>query len=256
MSEEQKFPTEVIDLPSKGWFYPPAHPLSSGQIELKYMTAKHEDILTSQNLIKKGIVIDKLLEALIVDPSIKHTDLFVGDRNAVMIAARVLGYGKKYVSNVTCPQCDRTTGIPVDLTELVDKKLIFNPNQRGKNEFSFTLPLSKKELTFKILTYQDELNANKELEAIAKHSENGISPEVTTRMRYSIKSVDGSRELGDIVSFIENMPSQDASAFREHARTVNPDLDLTFDFECPKCAFEDRVGVAIDATFFWPELRV
>ena len=91
-----KFPTEMVDLPSKGHFYVDGHPLSKGKVEVKYMTAREEDILTSQNLIKQGVVIDKLLQSLIVDKSIKVDDMLVGDKNAIMVAARILGYGKNY----------------------------------------------------------------------------------------------------------------------------------------------------------------
>ena len=55
---------ETIKLPSKGLVYPIDNPLSSGEVEIKYMTAKEEDILTNTNYIDKGIVLDKLLESL------------------------------------------------------------------------------------------------------------------------------------------------------------------------------------------------
>ena len=93
---EYKFPTEIVDLPSKGHFYVQGHPLSSGKVEIKYMTAKEEDILTSQNLIQQGTVIEKLLQSLIVDKSVKVDDMLIGDKNAIMGAARILGYGKDY----------------------------------------------------------------------------------------------------------------------------------------------------------------
>jgi hypothetical protein len=55
------FPTETIELPSKGLLYPKDNPLSSGKIEIRYMTAAHEDILTNQSYIEKGTVLDKLM---------------------------------------------------------------------------------------------------------------------------------------------------------------------------------------------------
>ena len=91
-----KFPTEVIDLPSKGLVYPKEHPLSSGNVEIKYMTAKEEDILTSPNLIEKGIVLDKLLESIIVTEGVKLDDFIMGDKNTLLVSARILGYGKDY----------------------------------------------------------------------------------------------------------------------------------------------------------------
>ena len=95
MEQQQQFPTEEVTLPSKGLLYPEGSPLKNGVIEMKYMTAKEEDILTNQNLIERGTVIDKLLQSLIVTP-IDYNDLLVGDKNAILVAARILGYGKDY----------------------------------------------------------------------------------------------------------------------------------------------------------------
>ena len=128
---EYKSPTEMVDLPSQGYFYFDGHPLSSGKIEIKYMTAKEEDILTSQNLIQQGTVIDKLLESLIVDKSVKLDDLLIGDKNAIMVAARILGYGKEY--EFTYDGEEKS----VDLSKLEPIKLDFSKFTRGKNEFEF-----------------------------------------------------------------------------------------------------------------------
>lgn len=253
---ENTFPTEAITLPSKGWFYPPSHPLSGGTIDLYYMTAKHEDILTSPNLIRKGIVIDKLLESLIATPNVNYTDLFIGDRNAVMIASRILGYGKRYSPTVECPKCNAASEMDVNLEDLQEKVIPFNAEERGKNEFTFTLPMSGKVITFKLLTFKDEQFAQRELEALRKALKGDVSKEVTTRMRYAILAIDGDRTPTVVTDFIENMPVRDVSAFRAHAREISPDIDLTFDFECPKCGHSDRVGVPIDVTFFWPQSKV
>ena len=163
MAEEtRQFPTEVIDLPSKGYFYPSGSPLSSGQVEIKYMTAREEDILTSVNLIQKGLAIDKLLESLIVNKDINVKDILIGDKNAIMIAARVLGYGKEYVVEFEGEE------VTVDLTTLKDKEVDLSKFEKGKNEFSFTLPNSKRNVTFKILTWGDDESIEKELEAVEK----------------------------------------------------------------------------------------
>ncbi|SVD68714.1 uncharacterized protein METZ01_LOCUS421568, partial [marine metagenome] len=129
--EKRQFPTEVIDLPSKGHFYPEDNPLSSGQVEIKYMTAREEDILTSVNLIQKGLAIDRLLEALIVNPDINKKDILIGDKNAIMVAARVLGYGKEYVVDVEGEE------VTIDLTTLKDKETDLSKSEKGGNEFPF-----------------------------------------------------------------------------------------------------------------------
>jgi hypothetical protein len=136
MSEEMKFPSEIVSLPSKGFFYAEDNPLSSGELEMRYMTAKDEDILTSQNLIRRGVVIDKLLKSLVVDKSIDLDSMLIGDKNALMVAARVLGYGKDYNFEVDCPACSEHNKDSVDLTLLVEKAVSFDGLEKGINEFS------------------------------------------------------------------------------------------------------------------------
>ena len=143
------FPTEVIDLPSKGKFYPTGHPLASGQVELKYMTAKEEDILTSTNLIQKGVVLDKLMDSLIVTKNVTHEDFLLGDLNAVMVASRILGYGKEYPLNVTCPKCNTTSEHNVDLSQLETKDI-------PENDLTFKLPVSGKTIKVRLLSRKIE----------------------------------------------------------------------------------------------------
>ena len=145
---ELKFPTEMVELPSKGLVYPEGNPLSSGKIEMKYMTAKEEDILTNQNYINNGTVIDELLKSLIIT-KINYNDLIVGDKNAIMVAARVLGYGKDY--NFTYNNEEHV----VDLSQLDSKEVNEKDFTKGKNEFSFTLPTSGTLITYKLLTHAD-----------------------------------------------------------------------------------------------------
>ena len=139
MANDSKFPTEVVELPSKGYFYPKDSPLASGKVEMKYMTAREEDILTSPNLLKQGTAIDKLLEALIVDKKVKIGDLLIGDKNALIIAARILAYGKQYEFSMINDDGEQTTAT-VDLTTLNDKEVDFKELTEGVNEFSFHLP--------------------------------------------------------------------------------------------------------------------
>ena len=160
--EKRQFPTEVIDLPSKGYFYPKDNPLSSGQVEIKYMTAREEDILTSANLIRKGIVMDKLLEALVVS-DVNMDDVLIGDKNAIMVASRVLAYGKEYPITFTDGSSGRRREETVDLTKLDDKKIDFKQFTKEVNEHDFELPVSKRKITFKLLTQADERKIDAEL---------------------------------------------------------------------------------------------
>jgi hypothetical protein len=244
-----KFPTETVDLPSKGLLYPKDNPLSSGKIEMKYMTAREEDILTNANYISKGIVIDKLLESLIIT-NINYDDLITGDKNALLIAARVLGYGKDYTFNGYNPSTKSVEAITVDLTTLPDKNL--NPKdlkEEGVNEFDFTLPTSKTNITFKALNHKDEKSITKEIEGLKKLKKDVI-PEATTRLKYIITSIDGDRESKTIREYIDNyLLAKDARALREEVRRVSPDVELKTYVD----DVEEAINVPVDVTFFWPD---
>ena len=242
---EYKFPTEMVDLPSKGYFYFDGHPLSSGKVEIKYMTAKEEDILTSQNLIQQGTVIDKLLESLIVDKSVKLDDLLIGDKNAIMVAARILGYGKEY--EFTYDGEEKS----VDLSELEPVKLDFSKLTRGKNEFEFTLPTSERVITFKLLTGSDEKKIDAEVKAREKISKTQTSI-LTTRLKHMILSVDGKVEKSYINNFIDNeFLSRDSLAFRNYLSEITPDIDMTTKI-VDSDGEETEVVIPITVRFFWP----
>jgi hypothetical protein len=188
-----KFPTEIVELPSKGLIYPKDNPLSSGKIEMKYMTAKEEDILTNQNYISKGIVLDKLIESLIVS-KVDINDIIIGDKNALLIASRVLGYGKDYTFRAYNSDTRQIEDFTVDLTTLEDKLL--DPNdliEEGVNEFRYELPHSKTPITFKILTHGDEKKIDREIQGLQKINKESV-PEISTRLKYTITSVDGDTE--------------------------------------------------------------
>jgi len=246
---EYKFPTEMVELPSKGHFYADGHPLSSGKVEIKYMTAKEEDILTSQNLIKQGTVIDKLLEALIVDKSIKLDDLLLGDKNAIMLASRILAYGKDYGFTYDDEEysADLSTLEPIDLD--------FSKLVKGQNEFPFKLPTSKRELTFKLLTGIDEINIAKEIKSRKKISKEESST-FTTRLKHMILSVDGSSEKSHINNFIDNeFLSRDSLAFRKYLSLVTPDVDMNVKIT-DTSGRNIEVAVPITVRFFWPSTGV
>lgn len=243
------FPTEIIDLPSKGKFYPTGHPLASGQIELKYMTAKEEDILTSQNLIQKGVVLDKLMDSLIVTKGVTHEDLLIGDLNAVMIAARILGYGKEYSTSVTCPKCELAEDHTVDLTELDTKEVSDVENLKLK------LPVSGKEVKIRLLTRKAEKEIDKELTAVKKIGLQ-VEPEATTRLRHIIVEVDGSSDQKIIRETVENMLVKDSRALREFYKTVTPDVLFETTFTCSKCSHTEKFPLTLGANFFWPDARI
>lgn len=249
--QESVFPTEVINLPSKGWFYPENTPLSTGTLELKPMTAKEEDILTSPNLIQKGIVLDKLLESLISEKSINAADLFNCDRNAAFIAIRRMSYGDEYKANLTCPKCGADNPVVIDLNKLDNKPFDFEKYPKGKNEFEFTLPISKKVVGFQLLTKKVEDAIDAELKALKKVNSE-ISSEITTRLKFIIISLDGNSDRAGIRKFVDEMRAGDSLALRNHIRTSTPDVDMGFDFSCRSCGLERREDVPLGVSFFWP----
>ena len=221
MANAYKFPTEMVELPSKGYFYPEGHPLASGKVEVKYMTAKEEDILTSQNLIEQGIVIDKLLESLVIDKKININDMLVGDKNAIMVASRVLWYGKDYEFTYDGEEQS------VDLSKLEPVDIDFTKYTKGINEFTFELPSSKRSLVFKLLTGGDEKEITLEIAARRKITKEQ-SFELTTRLKKMIISVDGNSTKAYINNFVDNeFLSRDSFAFRQHLEDITPDVDMS-----------------------------
>jgi hypothetical protein len=242
---ELKIPTETVTLPSKGLLYPETSPLAKGEIEMKYMTAKEEDILTNANYIKNGTVIDKLLQALIVTP-IDYNELLVGDKNAILIAARILGYGKDYPVNFG------GTEFNVDLSTLEDKVVDFSLFKRGINEFSFTLPYSENNITFKLLTHGDEQKIEAEIKGLKKINPNSAT-DVTTRLKHIITSVEGKRDAKDIRDFVDNyLIAKDSRALRKYYNQISPDINMKY-----KPNDENYTGegmeISLGINFLWPD---
>jgi hypothetical protein len=246
---EQKFPSEVVDLPSEGRLYPKEHPCSNGKIEIKYMTAKEEDILTSQNLIKKGLVVDRLLDSLILTNGVKSNDLLLGDKNAVMVAARILAYGPEYECEVNDPKTGNAVQHTFNLADCPFKKL---PKNVTENKFDVTLPISKTKVTFKILNGLEEENIQKDLTASRKISTQ-IAPELTTRLRYCIISVDGDDKQSTINNLAQNMLARDSMYLRKEMRDVTPDIDLTQEIEIGGESV--KVAIPMTVNFFWPDFE-
>lgn len=252
VKQEVKFPTEVINLPSKGWFYPEGTALAKGTLELKMMTAKEEDILTSKNLIQKNIVLDKLLESVIIDKSINADDMLVCDRNAAFYALRRLAYGDDYSATISCGRCGKENAVNIDLGKIDNKPFDFEKYPKGQNSFEFTLPSSNVVVTYKLLSKKDEDIIERELETFAKLSKD-FSKEVTTRLTRVIIGVNGDTDLMRIRRFVnEELLSKDSLALRKHIRDNMPNIDSTFDFSCQHCGLERKEETPLGVSFFWP----
>ena len=246
------FPTQIISLPSEGKCYPASNPLSKGTLEIKYMTAKEEDILSSQNLIKKGIVLDKLFESVIVQPDVNADDLVIGDKNAVFLATRILGYGPEYDVEVTDPFTGEKQKVTIDLSAIETKDIDFNLLNED-NRYEFELPTSKTKITFKLLTHKDEKDITAEIQALERLAKNkDTASDVSTRLKYMITSVNGDTDRGNITKFTKNMLSRDTRTIREYIKSISPDLNLKYDFTSEITGETEALDIPFGISFFYP----
>jgi len=259
---DYKFPTEIIELPSRGLIYPKDNPLSSGKVEMKYMTAKEEDILTTQSYIKDGSVLDRLFQSLIISNGegqpIKYVDLVTGDKNAIMIAARILGYGKDYEVEVEDPYSNNKQKETIDLTQFENNEYDgSNQIEPNRNEFEFTLPRSERKITFMAMTESKERKVKHQVEELKKANrklKDATSRELTTRLKNMILSVDGDSEQKTINHFVDNeLFAVDSKALRAYINEVIPDIDLTWEFVSEETGEGRMMQLPMDTSFFWPE---
>jgi hypothetical protein len=247
---QYEFATEIVSLPSQGLCYPESNPLSKGEIELKYMTAREEEILTSQSLIKKGVVLDKLFEAIIVDKAINPDDIVLGDKNAIMLATRILGYGPEYKVQIQT-SVGEVDEVSVDLGKVKTKDIDFTKLTR-ENKYTFKTSLGN-QLVFKLLTHGDEKKIDADVTAMKRLNKDSGGSELTTRYRYMLVSVDGKEDTKSITDFINNkFLSKDTKAFREHLKTLQPDIKMEFDYTDPENGETEVRSIPMGVGFFWP----
>jgi len=247
------FPTEIIDLPSRGLIYPKDNPLSSGKVEIKYMTAKEEDILTNPNYIKQGKALDKLYQAIIVGNGegqpIILSQMVHGDKSAVMLAARMLGYGSDYEITVQHPVTGKSFKHTVDLSELKVKDIDYS-KFNNCNEFEYNLPVAGKKVVFKLLTSGEQRAVEK---LLVTQEKGGMSKQITTKLKKQIISIDGNDDKNFINQFIDNyLLAKDSLMLRGHINRITPDFDLAIRVNSPENDFDDLVNLPINVDFFWP----
>ena len=255
MSEKLGYdiPTEFVTLPSAGKLYPREHPLCDAEgVEIRSMTAREEDLLTSKALIKAGTVIDKLLEACITNKSIDARSLLIGDRNALLIAVRVVGYGEDYKAKVTCPECSELFQSEFSLGSLRIKPVGAEPLEPNTNLFAFKLPLSGLSVEFKLLTGQDEADISTAIERRRKTA-GSTENNMTTRLLHNIVSINKETDKQKISTMIMNMRAGDARALRKYIDKVEPQIDMRQPASCTQCGAESEVNVPLGANFFWPD---
>jgi len=248
-------PVEAVPLPSQGLIYPEETAVHNCEtVEIRAMTAREEDILTSRALIKKGTVISELLRSCLIDKSIDVDSMISGDRNALMTAIRITGYGAEYEVEVTCPDCGESSKQSFNLTELPIKRLEIDPVDPGTNRFRFVLPVSKKNVVFRFLTGQDEQNIAVTMDRKKKSKIHGdVDSLVTNRLLYSVMSIDNVEDRSKIGMFVRNMPARDSRALRKFMDDSEPGIEMKAWMDCPSCMESSEVTLPIGVSFFWPD---
>jgi len=247
------FPTEIVELPSKGLMYPKDNPLSKGTIEMKYMSAKEEDILTNQSFIKQGVVLDKLFRALIVS-TVEYNDLLLCDKNAIMVAARVLGYGKDYEIKIQSPTSGEIIEYTVDLTTLKENEIDWTVHVQGKNTFEFTLPHSKRTVTLKLITQRDQNKIEAEAKGLKKVKKTAGA---TTLLKHMIVAIDGEEEPQKIRNFIDKeLLAIDSRAIRIYYKSITPDINMSVEVPDGESGDTFRHLVSPGLDFFWPDADI
>ena len=250
-------PTEFVELPSRGKFYSTDHPLHGKEvIEMRYMTAKDEDILTSPALLKNGVAIDRLIENLIVDKNITANSLLIGDKDGVTLAARISGYGEQYEVNVTCPACNATIDHTYDLSEIPHNHGI-QPDDDTENvsltpegTFIATLPKTQFTAEFRLLNGADESSLERTATKLRKL--NLPESSSTSLLKQLVVSINGVNVASEVAMFIDNMPAQDARFLRACVQLVTPNVEMTQNFECTSCGASTEMAVPFTSEFFWP----
>jgi len=249
-------PVESVPVPSRGRVYPPGSALHSREtLDIRAMTAREEDILTSQALIRKGTVIPTLLQSVVLDPNVDVNDMLLGDRNALMMATRVTGYGPKYTVDVKCPSCEARQEYDFDLGELPLKRLKIEPVHTGANLFEFVLPVTKRTVHFKFLTGTEEENlseANNRRKALMPDME--VTSLVTSRLEAQVVSIDNIADKTKLSAFIRKMPAYDSRILRGYISKNEPGIELKQVMKCRECTKSTNVEVPIGLSFFWPDL--
>jgi len=246
-------PTEFVELPSQGRFYPQGHPLhGQDSIEIRQMTAKEEDMLTSRTLLKKGVALDRVISSLIVNKAIDPDSLLVGDRNAIIISTRVSGYGNMYETKVTCPSCGTTQEYSFDLNQanIYDgedaRDLGVKTNDDGT--FNVSLPRTGVDVQFRLLNGRDEKSFLSGLQSDRKTKK---EKNITRQIAAIVVSLNGDNSMQAKQYFIDNVPSIDSRHLRLAYRLAAPNVDLTQHFECRECSHEQEMEVPLSADFFW-----
>jgi hypothetical protein len=249
-------PTEFVELPSKGRFYPEGHPLHNvEEVEIRFMTAKEEDILSSSILLKKGIMLDRFIENILIDKSVNVQTLYSGDRNAILLAARITGYGSDYDTRMSCPSCNTVSDYTFDLSEYglnyAEEVEDLGLTLTSAGTYTLEMEKSKVHLEIRLLDGEDEKYLTRITES--KKKNNLMETPLTDLLKMIIASVNGDDSRSTVENYVNSMPAYDSRHIRKIYAQINPNIDLTKNFNCPACGKTTQLEVPLSADFFWPK---
>lgn len=246
-------PVELAPLPSAGIVYPIGSSLHGKEaLSIKAMTAREEDILMSRAYSKAGTTVTELIRSCLLDKAVDPGSLLLGDRQALLIAIRITGYGADYECEVTCPTCNKRGSDTFDLSSLEISRMSVQPIAPGTNEFQVTLPVSKKSVVLKFMTGRDDEELTLTNERRKKLLGDGAENPITTRLAHQIISVDGIEDKNKINVFVNNMPAKDSLFLRDYVAKNEPGIKMRAEYNCESCNTTSEVALPMGVSFFWP----
>nr|MCS5595287.1 hypothetical protein [Porticoccaceae bacterium] len=221
-----------------------------------FMTAKEEDILTSRALLKEGVALDRMLQNLVVDNSVRVDTLLIGDKNALLVAARRTGYGAEYETSVTCPSCGNTDSFSFDIADPATNNYQDNIEEQAviltdEGTLLVTLPMTNAVVECRMLTGADEKRLFKEAER--KNKRKQAVGTMTDMFRSYIASVNGEASPLVVEAFIQALPARDSRVLRAAYSSCVPNIDMTQEFDCTNCGHSADMEVPLNTDFFWPK---
>jgi len=244
-------PTEFVELPSGGKYYPEGHPLHGVEsVEIKIMTAKEEDILINESYLREGVAVEKLLKSVLIDRSLKLEDFLIGDKNAILFATRISGLGPHYGVNLGCGACGAKQEKTIDLREVEHKDCFYdNVDQTEKGTFITTLPTTGLNVEFKLLSGHEEKSIE---ETMKKRKKYKVEQErLLYMMELMVQSINGVEDRSQIRACLSRIPASDCRHLRKTYERVCPDVDINHEYSCSECGHTQEVIMPLTADFFW-----
>jgi hypothetical protein len=209
--QNSKFPANIITLPSHGKVYEETSALKSGKIEMRHMTAYDEDILSNSSYISEGVIFDKLLEALIVTPGVDISELVIGDKEWLLISARILGYGNEYPVSIIDAKTDKPVSAILDLSKLKSKE--FDKASDDVGCFEYVVSSNNDVIKFKYLSAADA----------SKVADESIN---STFLKMSIHAINGDTDVNTIEDYLKyELRAMDSRKLRKHIVESAPGIN-------------------------------